>query len=187
MNKELTPAERERLTLIAEEAGEVVQAVTKVLRHGYYDYNPFDENKVPNKEKLEKEIGDLVGVIQFALENADLSGAEISRHSSIKMLNAAKYLHHNEVGLREDEGLPRLSTIHDAPVLPCPYCTEEKALAVHYDKYVDFSGAVTDRVGAQIMCLMCGLHGPSGVTYTNNKEAVYTAIESWNDLASECK
>ena len=32
---QLTPAETERLAILAEECGEVIQAVGKILRHGY--------------------------------------------------------------------------------------------------------------------------------------------------------
>lgn len=32
----LSPAEVERLALLAEECGEVIQTVGKILRHGYY-------------------------------------------------------------------------------------------------------------------------------------------------------
>src|SRR5579872_899269 len=37
----LTPAQIERLALLAEECGEVMQAVSKILRHGYESRNPF--------------------------------------------------------------------------------------------------------------------------------------------------
>ncbi len=38
----LTPAEAERLAMLAEEAAEVIQIVGKILRHGYASYHPDD-------------------------------------------------------------------------------------------------------------------------------------------------
>jgi len=59
----LSPAEAERLALLAEECGEVVQAVCKVLRHGYESTNPTLCNGpiivhyVPEREKMSIAIG----------------------------------------------------------------------------------------------------------------------------------
>jgi hypothetical protein len=36
---QLTDAEAERLALLAEECGEVVQVIGKILRHGYESYD----------------------------------------------------------------------------------------------------------------------------------------------------
>lgn len=36
----LTPAEAERLALLAEECGEAIQAIGKILRHGYESNHP---------------------------------------------------------------------------------------------------------------------------------------------------
>jgi hypothetical protein len=44
----LTPAEAERLALLAEECGEVIQAIGKVLRHGYESRHPYGE---PDKSR----------------------------------------------------------------------------------------------------------------------------------------
>ena len=47
----LTPAEAERLAMLAEECGEVIQMVGKILRHGYDSYHPADPNTT-NKQLL---------------------------------------------------------------------------------------------------------------------------------------
>ena len=36
----LSPAEDERLTVLAEECSEVIQAICKIQRHGYESFNP---------------------------------------------------------------------------------------------------------------------------------------------------
>lgn len=56
----LSPAEAERLAMLAEEAGEVVQAVTKILRHGYEATHP--DGGPTNRETLKRELADLAAV-----------------------------------------------------------------------------------------------------------------------------
>lgn len=68
----MTEAERERLIMLAEEAGEVVQIVGKILRHGYESYHPDDPLQVTNREHLTNEIRDIDGIIYGMLENGDL-------------------------------------------------------------------------------------------------------------------
>jgi hypothetical protein len=41
----MAEAERERLAMLAEEAGEIVQIIGKILRHGYESYHPEDSEK----------------------------------------------------------------------------------------------------------------------------------------------
>lgn len=53
----LTPAEAERLALLAEECGEVIQAIGKVLRHGFESTHP--DGGPTNRESLERECGDV--------------------------------------------------------------------------------------------------------------------------------
>lgn len=93
----LTPAEHERLTLIMEEAGEVVQAIGKILRHGYENFNPFDEEKTTNRKLLEKELGDFQWAVGFAIDSGDLDGGSIFVNNHLKSHSVRKYLHHNTV------------------------------------------------------------------------------------------
>lgn len=48
---ELNPAQVELLALLAEEMGEAIQAIGKVLRHGYESYHPVTEDG--NRESLD--------------------------------------------------------------------------------------------------------------------------------------
>lgn len=63
--KPLTPYEREVLTILVEECGEVIQAATKLLRFGK-ENRP--DNGAPNTEVLSTEVGHVREVINFAIE-----------------------------------------------------------------------------------------------------------------------
>lgn len=62
MNKphfnKLSNAELERLACLAEECGEVVQVVGKIISHGYENSHKKYDYKTP-REMLEQEIADL--------------------------------------------------------------------------------------------------------------------------------
>jgi hypothetical protein len=60
----LSPAERELLHMLAEEAGEVVQACMKVLRHGWQSVNPFNP-LTPNSDLLDLELRDVQAVVEL--------------------------------------------------------------------------------------------------------------------------
>ncbi|HCO91067.1 MAG TPA: hypothetical protein DIT40_08855 [Alphaproteobacteria bacterium] len=71
----LTPAQAERLAMLAEECGEVIQAVGKILRHGYDSYHPeeaakFPENRQTNRDALVRELTDLSAVIVMIEQDA---------------------------------------------------------------------------------------------------------------------
>ena len=56
----LTPAEAERLAILAEECGEVIQIVGKILRHGYGSRHP--DGGPDNCALLEREVTDLMAI-----------------------------------------------------------------------------------------------------------------------------
>lgn len=67
----LTPAQAERLAMLIEECGEVIQAATKVLRHGYTSYHPKDPS-TDNRELLCRELTDLIAVHVDLMDRGDL-------------------------------------------------------------------------------------------------------------------
>lgn len=93
----MTEAELERLAILAEEAAEVQQIVMKIIRHGYGSHNPFDETKTPNRELLNKELGDLQYAIQLMIAHHDINSMAISKYKLEKPVKMNKYLHHNAV------------------------------------------------------------------------------------------
>ena len=54
----LTPAEAERLAMLAEECGEVVQIVGKILRHGYDSQHPDGNTAALDRYLAERERHD---------------------------------------------------------------------------------------------------------------------------------
>ena len=99
----LTAAEAERLAILAEECAEVIQAVGKILRHGYQSFNPDlltqemeDDGEIPpnNKANLEKELGDVVLAIDMLKDAGDVSRYEIETRVGVKAEKIQEYLHH---------------------------------------------------------------------------------------------
>jgi NTP pyrophosphatase (non-canonical NTP hydrolase) len=60
---QLSPAEAERLAFLIEECGEVIQAASKVLRHGYESFDPTIpiHERLTNRGALARELGDVGG------------------------------------------------------------------------------------------------------------------------------
>ena len=88
----LDKAQTERLVLLMEECGEVIQACSKILRHGYKS-EPPNGGRV-NLEQLEKEISDVMWVVQLMLTNKDLRPAVIEKESRATSITKPLYLHH---------------------------------------------------------------------------------------------
>lgn len=91
----LSPLELERLALLSEECGEVIHIIGKIIRHGYNSFNPFDKERITNRELLEEELGDIQAAIQLMVDNKDITQEEIDAHKEIKTENVQQYLHHN--------------------------------------------------------------------------------------------
>ena len=89
----LTPAEAERLALLAEEMGEAIQAIGKVLRHGYESTHP--EGGPTNRQSLERECGDVRHAMIRLCDAGDLSKQLIHDHADIKAKIVSRYLHHS--------------------------------------------------------------------------------------------
>lgn len=89
----LTPAEAERLAMLAEEAGEIVQIVGKILRHGYESWHQKDMTRTLNRELLVKEITDLQAVCDLMDTAGDITAAT-NNQRSIARNQKRKYAHH---------------------------------------------------------------------------------------------
>lgn len=94
---ELTPAETERLAILAEEMGETIQVIGKILRHGYDSRNPLEGEKgLTNRAKLEKEIADVFAILVMMEEAMDVDGADIESQMIVKSIKIQEWLHHQE-------------------------------------------------------------------------------------------
>ena len=90
----LTPAEAERLAMLAEECGEVIQVIGKIMRHGYDSYHPADPTTTTNRALLGRELTDLYAVA------ASLSRDKVPEGSLFHQDQAwdrkLRYAHHQE-------------------------------------------------------------------------------------------
>lgn len=92
----LTDAEAERLALLMEEAGEVVQAVGKILRHGYASCHP-GRPQIDNRADLAREMGDFYAIARLMIDRGDLDEAVVDAASQRKLARLPAYLHHNRL------------------------------------------------------------------------------------------
>lgn len=89
---QLTPAQAERLALLAEECGEVIQAVGKILRHGYESRHP--DGGPTNRQTLEIELGHVDTAISALDRSRDISYAAVVDAAIEKKVKVMQYLHH---------------------------------------------------------------------------------------------
>ena len=52
-------------TCLSEECAEVIQEVTKIQRFGLNDTHPSKKNFIPNEQRLNQEINDIMGVVEM--------------------------------------------------------------------------------------------------------------------------
>lgn len=95
-HNELTPAQAERLAILAEECGEVIQIIGKILRHGYDSSHPINLGGPTNRQALEKELGDVRWAAKFMCSQGDIKEASIKYNSNVKTDKVQPYLHHQE-------------------------------------------------------------------------------------------
>lgn len=101
---QLTPAEHERLAILAEECAEVIQVVGKILRHGYESRHPGGGPN--NRELLEEELGHALFAQSFMCASGDIIAMRIQEHGTKKAEKIWKYLHHNSDGLQKATRIP---------------------------------------------------------------------------------
>ena len=95
----LSPAQAERLAMIAEEAGEIVQAVGKILRHGFDSRSP--EGGPDNREALAREIADLHVCASLSISAGDFRWPVRAERVSA-MTRKLIFAHHQPEGLAND-------------------------------------------------------------------------------------
>lgn len=88
----LTPAEAERLAILAEECGEIVQIVSKALRHGLDFHHP--DTGETNRAAIMREIGDLNAICARMVKAGDIQPAPILAASNSKDAKLPRWTHH---------------------------------------------------------------------------------------------
>lgn len=94
---QLTPAEAERLALLAEEMGEALQAIGKVLRYGYESYHPAHPEGPSNRQALTREVGDVYAAVCLMCERGDLQHVEIAEWVERKKTSVQQFMHEQTV------------------------------------------------------------------------------------------
>ncbi len=105
----LTGSEIERLAILAEECGEVVQAVGKVLRHGWESQSPYGSK--PNRVALEREIGNVRAVVNLMLDAGDVRLGDVQAWQRAKRLSLEKWTHHQACSMSREAQLEMIRAI----------------------------------------------------------------------------
>lgn len=92
----LSPAQAERIAILSEECGEVVQICGKILRHGLDSHHPMDPIKVTNRDLLLKEIADISVAVGLLLKGGDLPHPPTNDMVDGKAERLKRYTHHQE-------------------------------------------------------------------------------------------
>lgn len=87
----LSRSEIERLACYVEEMGECCQIIGKILRFGYESFNPYEESGETNRQKLERETGDLQYRITRMVEAGDLCAGSIIEQQLKKETSAPHF------------------------------------------------------------------------------------------------
>lgn len=89
----LSPPEAERLAILSEELGGAVQAVGKILRHGY-ESNNNGKIKTTNRITLMRELGHVNAAIRMMKKAGDIDRNTINYCSLQKSESVKQWLHH---------------------------------------------------------------------------------------------
>lgn len=92
----LSPAQIERLALLAEECSEVIQIINKIIRHGYNSHHPNNPHE-SNRELLETELGHVRFASDLMEVTGDVRTVNIGIAQENKQDTVSKYLHYNKV------------------------------------------------------------------------------------------
>ena len=92
----LTKAEIERLAYLAEECGEVIQIVGKVLRHGYESTDPTSADGPTNRAALGAEVADLQYAVALMTERGDADVVVPEGNADERRVARARHFHHQQ-------------------------------------------------------------------------------------------
>jgi NTP pyrophosphatase (non-canonical NTP hydrolase) len=93
---ELTNEEQERLSMLLEECGEVLQVIGKIQRFGFDNSHSKYGDKT-FRELLAMEIGDVLIAISMLLDNGDIENSLIDEFQTKKRNKINNALRYNKV------------------------------------------------------------------------------------------
>jgi len=109
----LSLEEEERLYWLMEEASEVIQCCSKILRHGYESVHPDNPNGPTNRQELEKEMADYDLASGQICARGDVSLNNILNQFMVKYRRFKKGLHHFHYNTFGDENENHSQEIED--------------------------------------------------------------------------
>ena len=90
--------QQEALAILAEECGEVVQSIGKILRHGLLSHHP--DGGPSNLTALGKECADVLAALDICESVGLLHTAHLRNGRLAKLERVRQYLHHVELPRR---------------------------------------------------------------------------------------
>ena len=90
----LRAGELVRLAGLSEECAEAIQAVAKILRHGWESRDPIDASSPTNRQMLETELGDLRFAVAALTQAGDVSAERIADAAIGRAADPGRYMHH---------------------------------------------------------------------------------------------
>jgi NTP pyrophosphatase (non-canonical NTP hydrolase) len=90
----MNDSKRERLIMMAEECGEVVQMIGKVLRHGPENYHPADVDRVTNISLFREEVVDILAIYDMLIESGDILNKITQDEIIARKRKKLKYTYH---------------------------------------------------------------------------------------------
>jgi NTP pyrophosphatase (non-canonical NTP hydrolase) len=87
----ITPAQDERLNWLIEECAEVIQEAIKIKRFGFDSFHPDDPAKETNRDRLHREMTDVMGCFALLVRDGDVEDSlpsEAARAAQKKLKRA---------------------------------------------------------------------------------------------------
>lgn len=94
-----TKAENEMLDILQEECAEVIQAISKIKRHGWDSYNPDILAAPTNQDHFSDEVAQLLTVVGMLMGGNRLSEVRMGEEAKRKEANLKKYTHYQEFSI----------------------------------------------------------------------------------------
>jgi NTP pyrophosphatase (non-canonical NTP hydrolase) len=88
-------AEAERLAILMEEMGEALQAMGKVIRHGWLSVDPTKkpEDQTTNQDDLTRELGHVMAALEIVAQAGDVSGKAVALSGRAKLQGIRRWMH----------------------------------------------------------------------------------------------
>src|SRR5687767_13493134 len=86
--------EAERLAFLMEELGESLQAMGKIVRHGWLSVDPMmkQQDQTTNRANLERELGNAAAAMALMVEAGDICGEWVIDAATDKLKSVRKWL-----------------------------------------------------------------------------------------------